>query len=255
MKPLIVMSHASFLALVREKVFVPIIFAGVIIALFASAAADLGLVGYVRVLYHIGYFGFQMMGCLVAILWGTRVFHDVIRDGSGQIQLVGPISRTHWLMGRLFGLFFCLVIIAGLFIFIWQGFLFLNGFGWLEVYRFETFALLSITWFVMATFAMFFTTFLGISVATISCFVVLFLGLISGALSGSMGAEESGITGYVVNALDLFLNFEHFNLVERKPENISFGFDVLWWPTAYGFAFITVLSYFACKIFESRDIL
>src|SRR5690606_34381136 len=107
-----VIAWETFVLLRRDKIFVPALVISLLISVLANLASDWSVEDFEKILFDIGFFGFQMTGSLVAIFWGAKIISDSRQEGSLEVQLAAPISRGSWIIGKYAGLCLCLVVLA-----------------------------------------------------------------------------------------------------------------------------------------------
>src|SRR5271169_3241497 len=103
-----VIALETFLLLRRDRIFAPALVLGLAACALALLASDWSIEDFSKILYDVGYFGFQITGGLVALVWGTKTVGDSRQEGSLEVQLAAPISRFTWLIGKYLGLATCL---------------------------------------------------------------------------------------------------------------------------------------------------
>ncbi|MCX6125537.1 MAG: hypothetical protein NTV34_12440 [Proteobacteria bacterium] len=149
----------------RDKIFIPMMFAGLGISMFASTASQWSIEEFKKIFFDIGIGGFRLAGGLVAILWGARMIHDALAERSLDPRLAAPISRSTWFLARYAALATSLIIMGAVFATWWQCMMYLKGYGLLSNVQSWALALLTIEWLVLAGLAMMLATFGGFGLA------------------------------------------------------------------------------------------
>jgi small neutral amino acid transporter SnatA (MarC family) len=81
------LTKESFLMLRRDRIFFPIIIAGLSIAVFANIASNWSMEDFDKILFVVGIAGFRITGGIVSILWGVRLITDPLQDRSIELRI------------------------------------------------------------------------------------------------------------------------------------------------------------------------
>ncbi len=244
----------SYLLLRRDRIFVPALIGALLVAALANIASDWSADDFSKILFDIGLFGFQMTGCLVALFWGVKSVSDSRQEGSIEIELAAPVSRTAWMIGKYLGLAFCLLLLGGILLIIWQGFMLLNSFGWLTESQFVVFVYMIIGWLVIGAMAQLFACFLSQGIAIFSCLSVWLVGLVSSLVAQTIGKEAPELTKQIVGFLSRVWDLQQFNLISHALDRQRLPWPELANRAAYGVLLILSLMTVACVVFQRRDV-
>ncbi len=253
-QPILVLANETFLLLRRDKIFLPIIFSGLMITLLANLASDWSIEDFSKILFDVGVFGFQLTGSLVAIFWGTKLIHDSAQDGSVELHLAAPISRASWVIGRYLGLAASLTSMAIIFLAFWQSFMLLNDFGLMTPKHFAIFGFMLQGWLVLAAMAMFFASFCGSGIALFSSVSLWFAGLVTNLVYQNLPTNTAEHTKAIVNTLARVWDLQQFNLISEVYTRDIMITSELWYRFTYGAGLVAILITFTSIWFSKRDI-
>ncbi|MBF0441106.1 MAG: ABC transporter permease subunit [Oligoflexales bacterium] len=257
---LITLTFETFWRLVRDKIFLPALTMGVLLIAFASLASDWGIEEFEKILYDFGTFGFHVIGIIVALIWGGKTVFDSRGEGSIETQLVTPISRTNWLMGKFLGTALSLVAISLTLMVFWAGIKLFSGlkFNKLDL---VIFGFLTVEWIVLCTITIFFSSFTSYAVAIFGSFSLWILGLVSSPILNSIVETNTNkSTIYLLTFLADYWDFHRFNFagyIGAGGVSASFpSMHEIITRFGYGFFLIVFFLVLASIIFEKRkDIL
>jgi len=245
----------TFLLLRRDRVFVPAVVAGVMIAAMANLISDWSVEDFSKILYDVGAFGFHVTGNIVAIFWGTKIFGDARTEGSLEVQLAAPINRTTWLTGKFLGLSISLVFLWLILLVFWQGLMKLNYFGWLDARQGVFFIFQLLGWLVVAAIATFFSSFCSATVALFSSFCLWLAGIATALVAGSLSSNTPEVTRKFVEGLAQVWDLQQFNLVRYVVTEPPLPLHELGWRASYGVILILLLITTGSIIFSRRDVI
>ncbi len=179
MRALAAVSMETFLRLRRDKIFVPAALVGCGLLIMSGLASYWGVEEFIKILYDLGSFAWLMTGTTVAIFWGNKIIADSRQEGSLEVQLASPISRSIWLIGKFVGLTGALVLLSLIFLMGWQSIYLGYGMGWMPMRDVILFSLLSMSWVVMAAVSIFFASLASGAVALFCSIWMFVAGLIT----------------------------------------------------------------------------
>lgn len=254
LRALRVVTLESFLLLRRDRIFVPALFAALAISFFAVLAGDWSIEEFYKVLYDVGFFGFQVMGGLVALFWGIKSVSDSRQDGALEVQLALPISRPTWLLGKYFGLCLALVVLAVLALVFWQALMLITQFGPMRPQALTAFAAMVLGWLVLGALGMLLASFQRQAVATFSAVCLWITGLASTLVANTMTPDTPALLQRFVKGVARAWDLSQFNLVKFATKESLLGGAELGWRGAYGLLLISAMITGACLIFSRRDV-
>lgn len=225
MTPTLAIANETFLSLRRDKIFQPL---AIIIALtvgIAIFATDWTLEDKSVVYHDIVAFIFQISGSLISIIWGVKIISDSKQDGSIELSMSRPVSRSGWLLGRMLGLFFSLftmAVVAGI---VWRLGAWAYGIQtnvlWFSIALCQTILL----WFTTGAISIFVSSFTGPGTALFAAIALWILGLLSRPIATGLIASTSPFARKFVEtianfwSLSILIPESHgtiISLVERR---------------------------------------
>jgi Cu-processing system permease protein len=244
----------QFLLLRRDKIFIPAIAVAAAVAAVANIASDWSVEDFAKVLYDIGYFGFQFTGSLVALYWGVKSVNDSRQEGSIELELAAPVGRASWLLGKYLGLAVSLLLFGGVLTVLWQLAAKCNGFDWMTPAQLSVFGYMILGWLVVAALSVFCASFLGQSIALFVALSLWCVGLVTALISNTLGPDAPAFTQFVVKGLARVWDLQQFNLIDQAMRPSWLGLAELGYRAAYGGLLILSLMTVACLIFQRRDV-
>lgn len=205
----------SFNFLRRDRIFLPIVMAGIAIGGFANLASSWTFEGWDKILFDVGFVGFRLTGGLVALLWGVRMITDPLQDRSIELRIAAPTARYTWILSRYSGLAFCLILMGAIFIGTWQGLMILNKFGTMNNQQNWTMGMIVCEWLVLGALGLLAGT---ISTFSTSIFITLGLwivGLAAPIVAGTLVPETDPFQRKVIETIANLWNFQRFNMIEK----------------------------------------
>jgi ABC-type transport system involved in multi-copper enzyme maturation permease subunit len=244
----------SFVLLRRDRIFVPAIVVAAAVAGFAELASSWSIDNLEKVLYDVGLFGFQVTGCLVAALWGTKAISDSHQEGSLEVQLAAPISRTAWLLGKYLGLCCALALFGVILTLLWRGMLFVIGWGHFGRVQLAAFLAMGLGWTVVAALAMLFATCTRQALALFATICAWVAGLATAPVASALGSETAEPTRRIVEGLARYWDLGQLNLADHALDPGLLPTQELVDRAMYGGVLILILISVACIIFNRRDL-
>lgn len=253
-RTLAVISWETFVLLRRDKVFVPALVAALLISAFANLASDWSVEDFTKILFDIGFFGFQVTGSLVAIFWGAKIISDSRQEGSLELQLSAPVSRGTWVVGKYIGLSLCLITLGIILFAIWQSLMLLNQFGWMTENQIICYLYMVLSWLVQGALAIMLASFMGQAIAMFSTLCLCLTGMSSALLATAVSPNSSESTKFIISTVARFWDFQQFNLIDFIQNNNWLGSQELAYRAAYGVLLILVQISLSVTIFSNRDV-
>lgn len=249
------LTKESFLMLRRDRIFLPIIIAGLAIAVFANLASGWSMEDFEKILFDVGIAGFRMTGGIVSILWGVRLITDPLQDRSIELRIAAPQSRTTWLLARYTGLAFCLLLTGLGFAAVWQLLMAINNFGIMSNMQSWTLGMLFLEWLVLGALGMLMGTLAGFSTALFVSIGAWLAGLIAPVVAATMDNSVEPLQRKMVQFIANTWNFQRFNLVDQleagvKTSNLNDLIPRLTW----GGAVLVACLALAAWVFQERDL-
>lgn len=244
----------TFLLLRRDKVFLPVIVVIICIVCLAALASSWGTQDYKKILYDIGTTGIDITGALVAIFWGTKLIADSKKEGSLELQLAAPVSRSQWVIGKFIGLTATLLFLCMTMLVFWQAILLMNGLGWMEKKHLIIFLLQPVGWTVLAALAVCLASMTSQMTAMFSSLCLWILGLTSVSISESMHPDTAPAIKSLIRQLAHFWDFQKFNLSEYANLKPLIASEEIVWRACYGLTLSLLLVSIAAVLFTRKDV-
>ncbi len=256
MSNILTLAMHTFLLLRRDKIFLPAAISGILFTSLANLASNWTIEEFTKVLFDIGSFGFHFTGALVGIFWGAKLFQDAKSEGSVEVQLAGPITRSQWIIGNVLGLTIALSFLGLLLLVIWQAFMFFNQFGLMTLDQLIAFIFLWILWLVLASAAIFFATFSSYGVAIFATVCLWLIGLASSLIASALPEKLSIISRSIIIGVAWLWDLQRFIIIDEvinPAVNLDQG--LLLSHASYGGLLFLILITMSCFTFSKRDII
>jgi Cu-processing system permease protein len=254
MRALVAVSMETFLRLRRDKIFVPAALVGCGLLLMSGLASYWGVEEFFKILYDLGSFAWLMTGTTVAIFWGNKIITDSRQEGSLEVQLASPISRSTWLLGKFVGLTGALVLLSLIFLAGWQSIYLSYSMGWLPMRDIILFSLLSVSWVVMAAVSIFFASLASGAVALFCSIWMFVAGLITAPILQTLSPDTPAATRRTVEVLAGLWNLHLFDASQYNIDRQVLSQMDLISRLGYGAMLVGVFMSLACFFFNRRDI-
>ena len=253
MRAIALVAIENFRLLRRDRIFVPVLFACVLISFLANLVSGWSIEEFQKILVDLGFFGFQMTGSAVSVFWAVKTLADARESGALEVQLAAPIARVSWLVGRYLGLSAALVLLSLMVLGFWQGFMLLNQFSWMQTNELIAFAFLPLTWLVLAAMAMTLATFCTQGVALFATASLWLAGQTTSLVEAALPPETDAVTRQVVQTLARFWDLQQLNLVDFATGLTIINPTELLLRALYGVLLIAIFLTAGSLVFRSRD--
>lgn len=247
-------AYETFVLLKRHKIFVPMIVVFACVCFVSTLATGLAPNEFRKVLFDVGIAGLHGAGGLIAIFWGAKAMTDSRQEGSLEVQLASPISRSTWLLGKFLGLVGALVALGLIFCALWQGVMLALGFGWMSGNELAALGFIVLVWTILAGLVIFFSSFCNLPVAVFSCLCAWGLGMSSEFLARGFPPNAPGFTQSLVTGLTRYWNLQRFNLSDALGQPAFPDTANLLWRLGHGVALVGVIMIASMALFKRRDL-
>lgn len=244
----------TFLRLRRDKIFLPAALIGFGLLAFSGLASYWSVEEFFKILYDLGTSSYLFTGATVAIFWGNKIIADSRQEGSLEVQLASPVSRSVWLIGKFLGLFAGLMILALIFIVAWQGIYLGYGLGWIPGKDILIFSLLTLSWMVMGAVSIFFSSLAQGAIALFCSIWMFIVGLLSAPIMQALAPDTPPVTRKAVEILAGLWNLHSFNLGSYGTSTNFIGRIEILERLGYGCLLVGLLLSLSCFFFQRRDI-
>ena len=202
----------TFIELRRDRIFLPVIFGGLAMLLFANIASDWSVQEHRKILFDISSLGVELLGIGVAIFWGSDLLGFSNATANWEVQLVAPIGRGRWLVGRFLGLVLWLLSLMFIFTLAAQSLMFAFEFGWMSTHEFLLFVGHFMCWLVVASVAIYFGTFCDKETTMFATASSWILGLFIPTVASTLSNSELGAAS-LIHFLARVWNLQRFHTV------------------------------------------
>ena len=237
------------LILRKDKLFLPFLLTVPGIFLFGLMASEWTIEDMEKVLMDLTALGLHLFGSLVTILWGTQLFNTFPEENSSlEFELVAPISRINWILGRFLGLALHLSITGFVFFVLWTGIFAVQGYAIISPGIAWMFGLQILGWLTLASLTAFIGTLCKRNLAIVSCSLLWICGLIAPVTA--ITAEGQGAAAEFARNVSKLWNFQRFNVVPGQITDLSQCLFTM----LYAGGLIAVLLSLSCLIFQKRQV-
>ena len=249
------LNKEAFLILKRDRVFVPVVIAGLVITFFANAASGWTLEEFEKVLFDIGLAGFRVTGGVLAMLWGIRSVTEPLQDRSIELRIASPLARFTWILSRFSGLAICLTFVALIFAAMWQTTMFLNRFGLMNNLQNWALGMLLAEWLVLGSLGILLGTVSRFSTAMFACFGLWIMGLMSPLVAATMAPDMDPTQRKIIDWLATTWNFQRFNLIDQLDAGLhTVNINDLVPRLSWSASVLAGCIILACWIFQEKDL-
>lgn len=250
---LLTVVEGSFLLLMRGS----LCFASLIFALLALCVAvlvaHLGVAEHSKLLFDFGLLLFHGLGMVLASFWAVRLYALARKDGSMELELASPLSRSQWLLGRAIGLALSLVCFWALLVGTWQLLLLATGFAWFASEQLASLYLQLLGWQVTAMLCLFFCSFAGALNALLFTLAMLVVGLSVEGVSKIIAVEGESLFAVIIANLERLWNLQHFN---RSPLDLAIDTaSILGISTVYALSAIGIMLVMSAAVINKRELI
>ncbi|MCX6130443.1 MAG: ABC transporter permease subunit [Proteobacteria bacterium] len=255
MRALFAISVETFLRLRRDRIFLPATMVGIGLLILSSLASYWGVEEFFKILFDLGSVTWLFTGSIVAIFWGNKIISDSRQEGSLEVQLASPVSRSAWILGKFFGLSAALFLLAIIFIIGWQGIYWGYGMGWMPKQDLAIYALLSLTWVIMGAVSILFASLASAAIALFCSIWMFICGLLSAPIMQALAPETPEQTRKIIEFLAGLWNLHLFNVANFGGTKNFLPAVELLSRAAYGIILVSFFMSLACLFFSRRDII
>jgi Cu-processing system permease protein len=254
MKRMFAIIAETFLLLRRDRVFLPVAVIMIATMLFAHLASYWGTEEFQKILFDLGLAGINLTGTFVAIFWGTKLIADSKKEGSLELELAAPVSRSFWVVGRFIGLCATLIFIGMIMILAWQFFMLVNSNGWMQPKHLVIFAYQILGWVVLSSVSVCLASISAQTTAMFSCFSLWILGMVTGGIASSLSNETPVWLQELTRNVAKIWDFQRFNLIDFATTKTFPANDDLLLRGVYGLILALFFASLAAVLFTKKDV-
>ncbi len=253
MRHILSIASETFLLLRRDRVFLPALCIMFLLCYFAGIAGYWSIETYRKLIYDVLAAGFHLIGALVAIFWGTKLVADSNKEGYTELQLAGPIKRSHWIIGKFLGLAATLVFIGMTLTVISQGMLIYQEVGWMGLDELTMFGLIICSWVVIAALSILFSAIAGYTIALFSVFGMWLIGLSIKNISFALHRDTPEFARETVGKIAQYWDLQKFNIVDQITSQTPLVYRDLQWNFSYALVLCLLFVTLACIAISRKD--
>ncbi len=240
--------------LVRSKLlYTLLLFAGLLIA-GSIAIAQLTIGGWERIITDVSLAAIEIVGLLVAVLIGVSVVAGEVEKRTIYPTLAKPVSRGAFLFGRYAGLSAILALMTAIMLALLWLTLRLSGYA-LSGTALAAASLILIELFVMASVALFFSSFTTPILASAFSLSLFLIGhLLSDLRAFGERSKNPAARALVEGAARVLPDLELLNLKGHAANGLSVGGRFVAASAVYGLAYAGLLLVLSIAVFRRRDL-
>jgi ABC-type transport system involved in multi-copper enzyme maturation permease subunit len=254
MHNILVIAQGTVVRQLRNKVLYMLILLSFCFIGLGSLYRVLSLGAEEKLMQDLGLAGITMMGMVVAVFIGSNEVGKELREGTVDDLLAKPLGRDEFLLGKYAGTLVVALINISVITAGFVGILFYHtGTVRLDLFRAVLMSCFEVS--VLASVAIFFTTFLPEAVSAVITFLVFLGG--HGAHMLPLISEKSGepAVRYMATAVFYVIpNLHHFNLRAAVGQQVSVPWTYVVGAMLYGVCYSGMLLSLAVIIFRQREL-
>jgi len=255
MRQLIAIFQETFLSLRRDKIFPPAMIGGAFWIFFAISVGEWTFDERKQLILEVIFTGLQAIGAVVAIQWGTKLIQDAKRDGAIEVQMAAPISRSTWLLGKLAGLSFSLILIGVFLGLFGNGFMYLSGWGFLSPAENWGIVFQIMSWLVLGALSIFISSFSGTGVALFTSLGLWIVGLAAQYITAAIPRDSSELFRFFSTSLASVWNLSRFNILEQLHTENWISTSHIMEVSLYALCLYGVFLFAGFIVFSRKDII
>lgn len=247
-KTLYALTYKNYMLLYRGKAFFPVFLFALVCMVFSLLMSSWGVNEFRKIFFDSSMFFFHIFGNAAALFWGIKLLLEARQEGSMEVELAAPISRSLWLLGIYLGLSATLLLLSGISLTLWEGFFYVH-FGRFSTYAESLVAFVQVFGFLVSgAIAVFFASFCGLGVALFASFSLWISGLMTYSLYELLGRDQPLWFHHLASFLAKVWNLQYFN-----PSLEHSSFSLALYSGLYALSLIVFLLTASSLLFQKRD--
>ncbi len=239
--------------LIRNRLFYLLIVFALLLIGASLILARLTIGQWERIINDVGLATVQLAGALVAILVGVGLIAGEVDRRTVYVTLSKPVTRTQFVVGRYLGLCANLVMLVAVMGAALWAVLATTGYP-MTATGLSALALITVELFVLAAFAVMFSSFTTPTLGVIFSVSVFVIGHLAGDLV-SFAARMKGTSAKVLAILGRVVpNLDLLNLKTQAANQLPVPGTFVAKSAAYGLVYAVVAVTLAAAIFSRRDL-
>ena len=246
----------TFREAVRDRVLYLILFFAVLIILGSEALAVLAVGSPEKVVLDLGLAAISFFGVLISVFLALSLVAKEIDRRTVYTVVTKPISRGHFVSGKLAGMYAVVVLVTAAMTALFLGFVWLR-YGIWNAGLLKAVSLFLVEDLVVSSFALLFSSFTTPILGTVFTITVYVVGHLLQGLK--MLAAFPSLAGSTLEKVLTFLydwvlpNLERFNVKGAAVYGDPLPLSLLLSSAAYGAAYAAAVLGLAVTIFSRRD--
>jgi ABC-type transport system involved in multi-copper enzyme maturation permease subunit len=251
---MVAVARNTYRETVRERVLYNLVFFAVLMMLSGLLLNQLSIRQDEKILKDLGLAAMDLFGTVIAVFVGVGLVSKEIERRSLHPILAKPMARHEFLLGKLLGLAFTLLVnIAAMTVGLFAT-LFLSGRG-TEAALLKAVYLIYVGLLVTVSVALLFSSVTTSALAAVLCSIgAVVAGRYSDILRNAGTLAEGGL-GWLGTVLYYVLpNWSYFDVKRRVVYHDPVPAALLVWSTGYAVAYVVVAMSLALLAFRRRDL-
>ena len=239
----------------RDRIFLPALIVGIMLTQVGLALSDLSIEELEVVLFNFSQVGFLLTGATVAILWGSRLISDSRKDGSIEILLASPLSRSTMVVGKFLALLLTLTGLGIILMAFIQLAFWLRGSAWMTHNQLSTLCSTMMVWYLIGAFALFMSSIASTSVALFCSGSAWLLGMVSAPIYQSMMNQKvNPFSKQAMKYTAYVWDLQRFNISDWVNSKELISWTHVSSHVAYGTTLIAFLLLTTCIVVSRKDL-
>lgn len=254
MKSILIIARNTYREIIRDRILYGLMVFAVLMIAFSLVLGQLSFAEQARIITNFGCAAIQIGAVMLAIFVGSTLVARELDKKTILTLLVRPLSRTQFLIGKVFGLMGVIVTTIGLLSTVLLLLLYMQEVSANEAFFVGLYGVIIEAW-ILLSLTIFFGTFSS-SILSVSFSIGVFL--IGHWIDSLMYfAQKSGSSGYLFFAKivkTVVPNLELFNWRSLFVYGDPVPYLTISQASFYGLAWIVLLTTFSSLILRSRDL-
>lgn len=253
-------AYNTFKEAVRNKILYNLLIFMSLLIFGSILIATLTVGEQSKIIADIGLASINLFGVLISIFLGVGLVSKEIEKRTVYTVLSKPISRTHFLIGKYFGLLMTLLVNSTIMSLGLCFALMFNEYRWgntiwnIEWGIANAVFLIYLELMILTAVALLFSTFTTSTLSAIFSLSVYVIGHIGGDLVLISQKMESSVLHYFFTGIYYIIpNLKQFDVKGQVVHHIPIKSSYLFFSSSYTLIYVTILLTIASIVFQKRD--
>lgn len=252
LRPILAIAFNTYREAVRSKILYSILFFGVFLITFSAVLGELSLYQNNRVIKDIGLFALSLFGNLMAIFLGSSFLHKEIERRSIYNIASKPIHRWHYFVGKFVGVWVTLMVQLSFMFAVFTAVVAVY-LGSISASLFVAFVLICVEVTVMASVALFFSSFSTPYLSGFFALGILVAGKSAEVLERLVTGAEPGLRALVHLTERVLPSLYIFNVTEYVTYDLPIPPSFVYHAAMYGLCYAAIALMIGSVAFSRRD--